>query len=1096
MNRWNKFLVSIIGILLLIVSYVPQVNAEDTLAGRDAEPDHIFTYIKEQVVILNSEREQVGTLYPENNIYTTRNEDDEIVLQWGEEFAFIEPVDESDEALLFDGNNAMETDLTTASKTKLFTADVEFYADKDMQEPAGEIFENQIMLIGAEYEEVIEIILGNEIYFVPAEHDEAESENETESDGEMESISDEGNNNAELESEEESEFPTSDNSENISDDEDSPVENDKTVEAEEAKEIDKNDITPIEESSARDNEANAEEEESEEKEESELQSAKGLAKSITASALNESAAFTSQDKYFEVTQSNVTLYDNSSGSLKAVGYLIKGQIFKRVEDIGNWHKIKYGNKYGYVWKEATKPAKSQNVTNWIGSISHSQSAIAYQDLTVYDNSTGKRIPFGRIYKGSQFEYIKKSGDWLELEYGGRKGYVYEPAVRKEFTKDDNFFKVLQDNLTVFDNSTGSLVAMGELKKGSVYKRVSDYGNWHRIYFADKYGYVWEDSTTPGPRSAESNWTSRSNHTDAAVALSNLTVYDTSSGKRESFAQIDKGQKFKFIEKKGDWLEVQIGHRTGYVYADAVKEEFTSSDKYFEVLDSNVTIYDNSTGSLVSVGHLNKGESFVIKKDWGNWHVINYAGGEGYIWKEATRPSSAGKIPNLNKSKNSSENVLLEIKGTIYDNSNGKLNSFANVYAGEVYPFINKAGDWFIVDLGGRIGYLHEDAVAEREITTEYSYSFKEMVDIQMNRTPKADGAGKIAASRDLVEYYANPSNFEKGTASYLQFLSLSKSAGLNITETNQKILTKDKGTLAGQAAAFIEAGRIYNMNEIYLIAHALHETGNGQSTLAQGVRINGRTVYNMYGIAAYDDTPIESGSKYAYEQGWFTPEAAIIGGAKFVSQNYIQAGQDTLYKMRWNPDSPGEHQYATHVSWAVNQTARIQALYNLLEDHVMVFEIPTFVAQPGGEDGPTDQPDTSISAYPEGSMGSPTTGVNFRKGPSTGKDVIKVINTGTVATVLGVNKDGWFKIEVDGTVGWVSGGYFEVTNLFQVTGITTTLNVRSEPNTNSAVVGSLKNEDYISAVINNGKIVKDGDWTKVNFNGNERWVSTQYLTLQ
>ncbi|ECD6517482.1 mannosyl-glycoprotein endo-beta-N-acetylglucosamidase, partial [Salmonella enterica subsp. enterica] len=130
-----------------------------------------------------------------------------------------------------------------------------------------------------------------------------------------------------------------------------------------------------------------------------------------------------------------------------------------------------------------------------------------------------------------------------------------------------------------------------------------------------------------------------------------------------------------------------------------------------------------------------------------------------------------------------------------------------------------------------------------------------------------------------------------------------------------------KGILAGKASAFVTAANAYGINEIYLISHALLETGNGTSTLANGVKVNGKTVYNMYGIGAYDGSAISSGAQYAYNAGWFTPEAAIIGGAKFIAQGYVNAGQDTLYKMRWNPDAAEKtgnatHQYASDIGWA------------------------------------------------------------------------------------------------------------------------------------------------------------------------------------
>ena len=74
------------------------------------------------------------------------------------------------------------------------------------------------------------------------------------------------------------------------------------------------------------------------------------------------------------------------------------------------------------------------------------------------------------------------------------------------------------------------------------------------------------------------------------------------------------------------------------------------------------------------------------------------------------------------------------------------------------------------------------------------------------------------------------------------------------------------------------------------------ESGNGTSNFASG-RYG---VYNYFGIGAYDNNP-NNAISFARGRGWTTPAKAIIGGAKFVRQDYINKGQNTLYRMRWNP---------------------------------------------------------------------------------------------------------------------------------------------------------------------------------------------------
>ncbi|ASB87141.1 glucosaminidase domain-containing protein [Bacillus sonorensis] len=198
------------------------------------------------------------------------------------------------------------------------------------------------------------------------------------------------------------------------------------------------------------------------------------------------------------------------------------------------------------------------------------------------------------------------------------------------------------------------------------------------------------------------------------------------------------------------------------------------------------------------------------------------------------------------------------------------------------------------------------------------------------------------ASEDETAYYINPNNFSMDSKYYFQFLKLSQYAGLSASEINSKIL-KGKGILEGKGAAFVEASKTYSINELYLISHALLETGNGTSQLAKGVKYNGKTVYNMYGYGAYDSCPLECGSKTAYEQGWDTPEKAIIGGAELIGKNYIHRSgfqQDTLFKMRWAPTA--SHQYATDIGWAYKQVNRMYSLYTLLDDYTLYYDIPKY----------------------------------------------------------------------------------------------------------------------------------------------------------
>lgn len=204
----------------------------------------------------------------------------------------------------------------------------------------------------------------------------------------------------------------------------------------------------------------------------------------------------------------------------------------------------------------------------------------------------------------------------------------------------------------------------------------------------------------------------------------------------------------------------------------------------------------------------------------------------------------------------------------------------------------------------------------------------------------ADSAAYQAIQKSLTNYIT-PSNWINDSVGKYMFLKLSYVNGITAPQLNAVL----GGVLAGKGQVFLDAAKTYNVNPVYLAGHAYLETGNGSSTLANGVKVNGTVYYNMFGINAIDSSPLQSGSQYACSQGWNTVDKAIAGGAQWISKNYInntKYHQDTLYKMKWNPLNIS-HQYATDIAWAYNQVQDVKKCFDLFNSNsALVFDIPQF----------------------------------------------------------------------------------------------------------------------------------------------------------
>ena len=297
-------------------------------------------------------------------------------------------------------------------------------------------------------------------------------------------------------------------------------------------------------------------------------------------------------KYFEVVEANVTVYDNSSGKLVPVGSLQKGEIYPRTSDYGDWHKIQYGSRAGFVYKPATKPATGESIRNENKGLTNKAiTVIAKEKLTVYDNSTGKLVPFASLLPGAKYPIVSDYGaDWYRILLANRVGYIYKggvelngktPTPPKENTQKTEstqqniatpksfgkYFQVIEDNVTVYDNSSGKLVPVGSLKKGQIFPRISDYGDWHKIQYGNKDGFVYKPATKPATGSGIHNENKTyKNKAKSFTATEKLTVYDNSSGKLVPFASILPGATYPIVSDYGaDWYRILVSGRVGYVY---------------------------------------------------------------------------------------------------------------------------------------------------------------------------------------------------------------------------------------------------------------------------------------------------------------------------------------------------------------------------------------------------------------------------------------------------------------------------------------------------------------------------------------------------
>ena len=192
-------------------------------------------------------------------------------------------------------------------------------------------------------------------------------------------------------------------------------------------------------------------------------------------------------------------------------------------------------------------------------------------------------------------------------------------------------------------------------------------------------------------------------------------------------------------------------------------------------------------------------------------------------------------------------------------------------------------------------------------------------------------------------------------------------------------------------------------------------------------------VYNFFNYGAKDgDNNIELALEYAYNAGWTTPYKAIVEGAKLLSNNYLNQGQNTKYTYKFDIigntlEKLYEHQYMTNVQDPNNQANMLyEAYYNngfLNRDLTFIIPVyknmPTYVKLPSNETG---------NLY---YVSSNYTSVFLRNGPGgagSGYINIAALLKDTVVSVLQTGINGWAKVKYNDLEGYMSEDYLTPVN--------------------------------------------------------------------
>ena len=545
-----------------------------------------------------------------------------------------------------------------------------------------------------------------------------------------------------------------------------------------------------------------------------------------------------------------------------------------------------------------------------------------------------------VKKNDKVNILQSSNGWYKIETtSGKQGWAsssYISISNSSTTNNStstNTAIVNTDGLNFRNGAGTSYSIIKVLNKGDKVEVISESNGWSKVKYDSRLGYV------------ASKYIDKTNetHTIKEVNTDSLNVRTGPSTRYQIIGKLNTGAKVEVISESNGWSKIRYNNKTAYVSSGYLKAVSTSTpdintedktETYKEIKVVNTDGLNVRTGpstSYQSIAKIDKGTKVEVISESNGWSKINYNNKTAYV---ATRYldsiSQNQQVPPVVEEDNGANISGATIN---YKQLNYTLEDQVNLQ----YKKALEGGN--IISSSLQRSYDDTDGIMAFNMIQSRSY---------------------VKASKSDLEYYLDPDNFRYSDRGMMQFLRLdSYKGGVTESELNSYLNTLPKvngknTVFYNQAKAFINAAKKYNVDLVYLVAHAMLETGYGKSVLAQGQTITtykGKpldspvTVYNFYGIGAIDKSANVSGAEAAYSNGWTSIEKAIEGAANWIGSNYIHSSkynQNTLYKMRFNYDYTW-HQYATDVNWANGISGVMYKIVNMYDTpNNLTFEIPDY----------------------------------------------------------------------------------------------------------------------------------------------------------
>ncbi|MGL5616215.1 MAG: SH3 domain-containing protein [Sarcina sp.] len=323
--------------------------------------------------------------------------------------------------------------------------------------------------------------------------------------------------------------------------------------------------------------------------------------------------------YNVTTQLNVRSGAGSNYSI--IGSLKGNQKVDITGESGNWYKIDYSGKAGYVSKDFIKivtetpnpeppkpvdPPKPEEPTPPAVTEREGQVVGVTTKLNVRAGAGTNYTVIGSLTANQKVKITGESGSWYKIDFNGKVGYVSKefmkvvstggstggnnnggstggntggttnPGTPSESTKTGKVTG-LSTSLNVRSGAGTNYGVIGSLSLNATVKITGESGTWYKIDFNGKTGYVSKQYITITSSGNTGGSTGGGNNSGSTVKTgtvynitTKLNVRSSASTSGSVIGQLSNGAKVSITGESGNWYKIDYNGKVGYVSKDFVK----------------------------------------------------------------------------------------------------------------------------------------------------------------------------------------------------------------------------------------------------------------------------------------------------------------------------------------------------------------------------------------------------------------------------------------------------------------------------------------------------------------------------------------------